>query len=43
MDKRKRSITIRIVKHWNRVPRALGASSMEAFNSRLDGALGNLV
>lgn len=34
----------RVVRHWNRVPReALGASSMEAFNSRLDGALGNLV
>lgn len=30
--------------HWNRLPReAENAPSLEAFKSRLDGALGNLV
>jgi len=32
------------VKHWHRLPReAVEAPSMEAFQARLDGALGNLI
>jgi len=36
--------TMRVVRHWNRLPReAVAASSLEVFKSRLDGALSNLV
>ena len=40
---RKRSFVIRVVKHWQRLPkRVLDAPSLEAFKVRLDGALSNL-
>jgi len=33
-----------MVRHWNRLPReVVGASSLEAFTGRLDGALSKLV
>jgi len=43
-DIRMRFFTMRVVKHWNRLPReAVAAPSLEAFKVRLDGALNNLV
>ena len=37
-------ITVRVVTHWNRLPKeAVDAPSVEAFKTRLDGALSNLV
>jgi len=37
LDKRKKVFMIRVVKHWNRMPReAVEAPSMEAFKPRLD-------
>ena len=36
--------TQRVVRHWNRLPReAVGAPSLEVFEARLDGDLGNLI
>jgi len=44
LDIRKKFFTMRVVKHWNRLPReAVDASSLEVFKARLDGALSNLV
>ncbi|KFR13896.1 hypothetical protein N306_02939, partial [Opisthocomus hoazin] len=44
LDIRKKFFTIRVVKHWNRLPReAVDAPSLEVFKARLDGALSNLV
>jgi len=44
MDIRKKFFTMRVVKHWNRLPReAVHALSLKAFKARLDGALSNLV
>jgi len=41
---RNKFLTMRVVKHWNRLPReAVDASSLEVFKARLDGALSNLV
>ncbi|KGL86199.1 hypothetical protein N301_04972, partial [Charadrius vociferus] len=41
---RKRFFTLRVVRHWNRLPReAVDAPSLEVFKARLDGALSNLV
>ncbi|KFO08906.1 hypothetical protein N312_01489, partial [Balearica regulorum gibbericeps] len=41
---RKKFLTVRVVRHWNRLPReAVDAPSLEVFKARLDGALGNLV
>jgi len=41
---RKKFFTMRVVKHWHRLPRALvDAPSLEVFKARLDGALSNLV
>ncbi|KFR12710.1 hypothetical protein N306_07708, partial [Opisthocomus hoazin] len=41
---RKKLFTMRVVKHWNRLPReAVDAPSLEVFKARLDGALSNLV
>ena len=43
MDIRKKSCTVRVVKHRNRLPRdAVNAPSLETFKVRLDKALGNL-
>jgi len=44
LDRRKKFFTLRMVRHWNRLPReVVGASSLETFKTRLDGALSNLV
>ena len=41
---RKTFFTMRIVKHWNRLPReVVDAPSLETFKVRWDGALNNLV
>jgi len=41
---RKNFFVMRVVKHWNRLPReVVDALSLEAFKVRLDGALSNLV
>lgn len=36
MDIRKKALTMRVVEHWNILPR-------EVFKARVDGALSNLV
>ncbi|KFQ05989.1 hypothetical protein N329_05628, partial [Haliaeetus albicilla] len=44
LDVRKKFFTVRVVRHWNRLPReAVDAPSLEVFKARLDGALSNLV
>ncbi|KFQ40690.1 hypothetical protein N332_03725, partial [Mesitornis unicolor] len=44
LDIRKKFFTMRVVRHWNSLPRkAVDAPSLEVFKARLDRALGNLV
>jgi len=44
LDIRKKFFTMRVVKHWNRLPReAVEAPSLETFKARLDGAMSNLI
>ncbi|KFO79107.1 hypothetical protein N303_13510, partial [Cuculus canorus] len=44
LDIRKNFFTVRVVRHWHRLPReAVAAPSLEVFKARLDGALGSLV
>ena len=44
LDVRKKFFTMRVVRHWNRLPReVMDAPSLEVFKARLDGALSNLV
>ncbi|KFQ75483.1 hypothetical protein N337_10954, partial [Phoenicopterus ruber ruber] len=44
LDIRKKFFTMRIVKHWNRLPReVVDAPSLSTLKVRLDGALGNLI
>jgi len=44
LDIRKKFFTMRVVKHWNRLPRDIvEAPSLETFKARLDGTLSNLV
>ncbi|GAB0176276.1 hypothetical protein GRJ2_000092800 [Grus japonensis] len=44
LDVRKKFLTVRVVRHWNRLPReAADAPSLEVFKTRLDEALGNVV
>ncbi|KFP21584.1 hypothetical protein Z169_02269, partial [Egretta garzetta] len=41
---RKKFFTMRVVKHWNRLPReVVEAPSLETFKARLDGAVSNLI
>ncbi|KFR08648.1 hypothetical protein Y956_01018, partial [Nipponia nippon] len=44
LDVRKKFVTQRVVRHWNRLPReAMDSPSLAVFRARLDGALSNLV
>ncbi|KAM9656215.1 uncharacterized protein ACIBXB_008700 [Morphnus guianensis] len=44
LDAREKLFTVRVVRHWNRLPReAVDAPSLAVFKARLDGALSNLV
>ncbi|KFV09665.1 hypothetical protein N339_05758, partial [Pterocles gutturalis] len=44
LDIRKKFFTVRVVRHWNRLPReVVDAPSLEVFKARLDEALSNLV
>ncbi|KFP11634.1 hypothetical protein Z169_06819, partial [Egretta garzetta] len=41
---RKKFFTMRVVKHWHRLPReVVGAPSLGTFKARLDRALSNLI
>ncbi|GAB0177232.1 hypothetical protein GRJ2_000188400 [Grus japonensis] len=44
LDVRKKFFTVRVVRHWTRLPgEAVAAPSLEVFKARLDGALSNVV
>ncbi|KFW65569.1 hypothetical protein AS28_04731, partial [Pygoscelis adeliae] len=44
LDIRKKFFTMRVVRHWNRLPRGpVDGPSLEVFKARLDGALSNLI
>ncbi|KFM13747.1 hypothetical protein AS27_14193, partial [Aptenodytes forsteri] len=44
LDIRKKFFTMRVVRHWNRLPsEVVDAPSLEVFKARLDRALSNLV
>ncbi|KFV50587.1 hypothetical protein N341_12437, partial [Tyto alba] len=44
LEIRKKLFTLRVVRHWNRLPKeVVSVPSLEEFKARLDGALNNLV
>jgi len=44
LDTRKKFFTMRVVRHWHRLPReVLDVPSLQTFKARLDGALSNLI
>ncbi|KFQ24108.1 hypothetical protein N332_01492, partial [Mesitornis unicolor] len=44
LDIRKKFFTVRVVRHWSRLPReVVDAPSLKVFEARLDRALGNLI
>ena len=44
LDIRKKFFTMRVVRHWHRLPRgAVDAPSLAVFKARLDGALSDLI
>ena len=44
LDIRKKYFTVRVVRHWNRLPSGVvDAPSLETFETRLDKAPGNLM
>ncbi|KFQ47234.1 hypothetical protein N333_00947, partial [Nestor notabilis] len=43
LDLRKKFFTVRVVRHWNRLPKEVGnAPALKEFKARLDRALGNI-
>jgi len=44
LDIRKKLLMVRVVRHWNRLPReVMDAPSLKTFKARLDRALSNLI
>ena len=44
MDIRKKSFTVRLVRHWHRLPRdVVDVPSLETFKVRLEGVLSTLI
>ena len=44
LDVRNKFFTMRVMRHWNRLPReVIGAPSLEVFKARLDASLSNVV
>ncbi|KFP36570.1 hypothetical protein N324_11257, partial [Chlamydotis macqueenii] len=43
LDTRKKKFTMRVVEHWNRLPREADTPSLETFKARLDEAVSNLI
>ncbi|KFU91111.1 hypothetical protein M959_11696, partial [Chaetura pelagica] len=43
LDIRKKFFSVRVVRHWNRLPREAVAAPSLGFKARLDGALSKLV
>ena len=44
MNIRKKSFTVRMVRHWNKLPRVVvDALSLKTFKTRLGKVLGNLI
>jgi len=44
LDIEKKFFTVRVMRHWNRLPsEAVAAASLEALKARLGGAVSNLV
>jgi len=44
LDKRRKFFTMRVVRHWHRLPKkAVAVPSLAVLKARLDGALSNLV
>ncbi|KFP03507.1 hypothetical protein N300_11112, partial [Calypte anna] len=44
LDIRMKFFTVRVVRHWQGLPReAVAAPSLAAFKARLDGAVSNLI
>ncbi|KFZ67761.1 hypothetical protein N338_00890, partial [Podiceps cristatus] len=44
LDIRKKFFTVRVVRHWNRLPReVVDAPPLKVFKARLDKAVGNLI
>ncbi|KFQ03154.1 hypothetical protein N329_06834, partial [Haliaeetus albicilla] len=44
LDVRRKFFTVRVVRHWNKLPReAVDAPFLAVFKARMDGALSNLV
>jgi len=43
LDIRNKYFTVWVVRHWNRMPKDVDASSLQTFKVRLDQGLGNLI
>ena len=44
LDIRKKFLTTKVVRHWNKLPReVVSTSPLEAFKDRMDGTLSNLI